>query len=81
MTDSTKAKALNWEKRCEIIIGTVEGLVYLHENSNTRIIHRDIKASNILLDSRLRAKIADFGLARSFQEDKSHISTAIAGTL
>ncbi|KAI9169290.1 hypothetical protein LWI28_010272 [Acer negundo] len=79
--DSTKGKALNWEKRCEIIIGTVEGLVYLHENSNIRIIHRDIKASNILLDSRLRAKIADFGLARSFQEDKSHISTAIAGTL
>ncbi|KAL5759863.1 hypothetical protein ACOSP7_018372 [Xanthoceras sorbifolium] len=79
--DSTKGKALDWEKRYEIIIGTVEGLVYLHENSNIRIIHRDIKASNILLDSRLRAKIADFGLARSFQEDKSHISTAIAGTL
>lgn len=55
--------------------------MYLHENTNARIIHRDIKASNILLDSRLRAKIADFGLARSFQEDKSHISTAIAGTL
>ncbi|KAL2510256.1 Cysteine-rich receptor-like protein kinase 2 [Forsythia ovata] len=79
--DPSKGKALNWEKRFEIIIGTAEGLVYLHENTNTRIIHRDIKASNILLDSRLRAKIADFGLARSFQEDKSHISTAIAGTL
>lgn len=79
--DSNKGKGLNWEKRFEIIIGTSEGLVYLHENSNARIIHRDIKASNILLDSRLRAKIADFGLARSFQEDKSHISTAIAGTL
>lgn len=79
--DANKGKALNWEKRFEIIIGTAEGLVYLHENTECRIIHRDIKASNILLDSRLRSKIADFGLARSFQEDKSHISTAIAGTL
>lgn len=79
--DSTRGKTLNWEKRYKIIIGTAEGLVYLHEDSKIRIIHRDIKSSNILLDSKLRAKIADFGLARSFQEDKSHISTAIAGTL
>ncbi|KAL7588923.1 hypothetical protein Lser_V15G41139 [Lactuca serriola] len=79
--DEIKGKELNWEKRFQIIIGTTEGLVYLHENTKNRIIHRDIKASNILLDLRLRAKIADFGLARSFQDDKSHISTAIAGTL
>ncbi|KAK4261349.1 hypothetical protein QN277_004359 [Acacia crassicarpa] len=79
--DKNRGKELNWDRRYEIIIGTAEALVYLHEKSKIKIIHRDIKASNILLDTRLRAKIADFGLARSFQEDKSHISTAIAGTL
>ncbi|KAK9063458.1 hypothetical protein SSX86_017328 [Deinandra increscens subsp. villosa] len=79
--DKIKGRELSWEKRFEIIIGIAEGLVYLHENTHNRIIHRDIKASNILLDLRLRPKIADFGLARSFQGDKSHISTAIAGTL
>ncbi|KAK1415744.1 hypothetical protein QVD17_31529 [Tagetes erecta] len=78
--DELKGRELGWEKRFEIIIGVAEGLVYLHENTKNRIIHRDIKASNILLDLRLRPKIADFGLARSFQDDKSHISTTIAGT-
>ncbi|MFS7994876.1 putative protein kinase RLK-Pelle-DLSV family [Helianthus anomalus] len=75
--DEIKGKEIGWEKRFEIIIGIAEGLVYLHENTHHRIIHRDIKAANILLDFRLRPKIADFGLARSFQD----ISTGIAGTL
>ncbi|KAH0875581.1 hypothetical protein HID58_072943 [Brassica napus] len=79
--DVNRGKTLDWPRRFVIIVGTAEGLVYLHEQSSVKIIHRDIKASNILLDSKLQAKIADFGLARSFQEDKSHISTAIAGTL
>ncbi|PPD96978.1 hypothetical protein GOBAR_DD06004 [Gossypium barbadense] len=76
-----RGKELNWEKRFKIIMGTVEGLVHLHGNPTNKIIHRDIKASNILLDLKFRAKIADFGLARTFEEDQSHISTAIAGTL
>ncbi|KAF9609349.1 hypothetical protein IFM89_015604 [Coptis chinensis] len=77
----SRGKTLNWKKRSKIIKGTAEGMIYLHENSKIIIIHRDIKASNLLLDSKHRAEIADFGLARSFQDDKGHISTAIAGTL
>ncbi|XP_059633698.1 cysteine-rich receptor-like protein kinase 3 [Cornus florida] len=72
---------LGWEVRFNIILGTAEGLAYLHEESELRIIHRDIKLSNVLLDENLMPKIADFGLARLFPEDKTHISTAIAGTL
>ena len=67
--------------RYKIILGVAEGLVYLHEESMLRIIHRDIKLRNVLLEDDFTAKIADFGLARLFPEDKTHISTAIAGTL
>ncbi|KAL0421402.1 UNVERIFIED_CONTAM: Cysteine-rich receptor-like protein kinase [Sesamum latifolium] len=68
-------------ERYKIILGTAEGLVFLHETSKLRIIHRDIKLSNVLLDRDLTPKIADFGLARLFPEDETHISTAVAGTL
>lgn len=78
--DSFKKNALDWERRFEIIVGTAEGLAYLHAASEVRIIHRDIKASNILLDERFKPKIADFGLARYFAEDQSHLSTGLAGT-
>lgn len=72
---------LGWEERHKIILGTAQGLAHLHEYSNLRIIHRDIKLSNVLLEEDLTARIADFGLARLFPEDKTHISTAVAGTL
>ncbi|CAK8561983.1 unnamed protein product [Lathyrus sativus] len=72
---------LSWEVRHKIILGIAEGLAYLHEESNVRIIHRDIKLSNILLEDDFTPKIADFGLARLFPEDNSHISTVVAGTL
>ncbi|KAM3706316.1 hypothetical protein ACJW31_03G144100 [Castanea mollissima] len=76
-----KFQLLRWEVRYKIILGTAEGLAYLHEELETRIIHRDIKLSNILLEEDFTAKIADFGLARLFPEDKTHLSTGIAGTL
>lgn len=79
--DSNRSKNLDWQKRFDIIQGVAEGLAYLHEESEIRIIHRDIKASNILLDEKLKPKITDFGLARSFGEDQTHLSTGIAGTL
>jgi serine/threonine protein kinase len=63
------------------MLGTAAGLAYLHEESKLRIIHRDIKLSNILIDEDFEPKIADFGLARLFPEDKTHVSTAVAGTL
>ncbi|KAK7306498.1 hypothetical protein VNO77_44444 [Canavalia gladiata] len=61
--------------------GGTEELAYLHEGSKIRIIHRDIKSSNILLDENLTLKIADFDLARCFSADKLHLSTGIAGTM
>lgn len=80
-SDTKNLQPLTWGQRYKIVLGTAEGLVYLHEESKLRIIHRDIKLSNVLLDEDFTAKIADFGLARLFPEDRSHISTAIAGTL
>nr|XP_011468279.1 PREDICTED: cysteine-rich receptor-like protein kinase 42 [Fragaria vesca subsp. vesca] len=79
--DKNSDQFLNWKQRFDIIVGTAEGIAYLHEGSEVRIIHRDIKSSNVLLDENLSPKIADFGLARCFALDKSHLSTGIAGTL
>ncbi|VAH37543.1 cold-responsive protein kinase 1-like [Triticum dicoccoides] len=73
--------SLDWRTRHQIIIGIGRGLQYLHEESNLRIVHRDIKASNILLDDKFQPKISDFGLARFFPEDQTYLSTAFAGTL
>lgn len=75
------SRPLSWEERYNVIVGTAQGLAYLHEESTLRIIHIDIKLSNVLLDDNFVAKIADFGLARLFPEDKTHVSTVIAGTL
>ncbi|KAF5202401.1 Cysteine-rich receptor-like protein kinase [Thalictrum thalictroides] len=79
--DKEKSASLNWSKRLDIIIGVARGLLYLHEEAPERIIHRDIKASNILLDEQLKAKISDFGLARLFPGEDTHFNTfRISGT-
>ncbi|XP_059305804.1 putative serine/threonine-protein kinase isoform X2 [Lycium ferocissimum] len=70
-----------WTLRKEISLGIAKGLSYLHEEVSPHVVHRDIKASNILLDENFTPKIADFGLARLFSENMSHISTRVAGTL
>lgn len=79
--EKNKVQILNWKQRFNIIVGTAEGLAYLHGGSKLRIIHRDIKSSNVLLDEDLTPKIADFGLVRCFGSEKTHLSTGIAGTL
>ncbi|GJZ43736.1 probable leucine-rich repeat receptor-like serine/threonine-protein kinase, partial [Tanacetum coccineum] len=71
---------LDWRTRYMICIGIAKGLAFLHEESRLKIVHRDIKASNILLDKNLNAKISDFGLAKLDEEDDTHINTRIAGT-
>ncbi|XP_040381626.1 cysteine-rich receptor-like protein kinase 2 [Oryza brachyantha] len=79
--NASRSRHLTWNLRVDIIQGIAEGLSYLHEESETRIIHRDIKASNILLDDKFKPKITDFGLARAFAEDRTHLTTGVAGTL
>ncbi|XVE92384.1 hypothetical protein REPUB_Repub01dG0092700 [Reevesia pubescens] len=73
--------ALDWARRKKIALGTARGLVYLHEQCDPKIIHRDVKAANILLDEDFEAVVGDFGLAKLLDHRDSHVTTAVRGTV
>ena len=81
LADQQRGQLLDWEKRLRITQGIAQGLTYLHEHSRVRIIHHDLKASNILLDSDMNPKVSDFGLARILPANMTEASTnRVTGT-
>ncbi|KAJ4835468.1 hypothetical protein Tsubulata_032373 [Turnera subulata] len=79
--DQTRSKQLDWPKRFDVIYGIARGILYLHQDSRLRIIHRDLKASNVLLDEEMNPKISDFGVAKTFGKDQTVGNTGrVVGT-
>lgn len=81
LKDPTRTSLLDWPIRFEIIVGIARGMLYLHQDSRLRVIHRDLKTSNILLDEEMNPKISDFGLAKIFGGKETEACTGrIVGT-
>lgn len=78
--DDSEISPLTWDIRMRILLGTAKGLAYLHEGLEPKIVHRDIKSSNILLDRQWNAKVSDFGLAKLLCSERSYITTRVMGT-
>ncbi|CAN6211931.1 unnamed protein product [Urochloa humidicola] len=78
--DKGRSAQLNWSKRFDIILGIARGLLYLHQDSRYKVIHRDLKAGNILLDKDMNPKISDFGVARIFGDDTDSHTRKVVGT-
>ncbi|XP_039070702.1 probable LRR receptor-like serine/threonine-protein kinase At5g45780 [Hibiscus syriacus] len=82
LRDACREKpSLDWNRRMHVALGAARGLLYLHEQCNPKIIHRDVKAANILLDESFEAVVGDFGLAKLLDKRESHVTTAVRGTV
>lgn len=78
--DMGPISALTWDIRMKIALGTAKGLAYLHEGLEPKVVHRDVKSSNILLDKSWNAKVSDFGLAKLLRSEASYVTTRVMGT-